>query len=452
MWVTISQYLYIYYTVTLVLYVVNTFLHIPLLSYMIGLMAIPMLIVSFIGAEKLFRILGVIFLLLGLGFFIYSGLPITQLPLHFTSTMLLLSFFSVLPWMVSVVRAGRFDQRINDLLKANVSNLGDLYARSMLTTYILCSFVNLSSLLVTQAVLKENLANLNKSLRNTFINETTLRGFALALIWSPMEVLVAITVDGTGVSYLTYLPLLMFISGFVLFVEIIRGKLKFKGVAYASPVEHRQSSGIVVQIMKLFFALSLFLLSVVVVGNYFKLNFMLSVVLVVLPFSFLWALSIRRFKSFLIIGWQTWKTRTNTMQNFVVLFLSLAFFSTSLNETPFLALIQQPFYLFSDSPLIVLFLIQMTFLVLSTIGVHPLATIAVLLEAIQPLFEFINPLSIGLVLITGSLATSMAGAYNVTVMLTSVYTEQNPYRIVWQNLPCGLLLGFVGVALASFFL
>mgnify|MGYP001421932819 CR=1 FL=1 len=452
MWVTISQYLYIYYTVTLVLYVVNTFLHIPLLSYMIGLMAIPMLIVSFIGAEKLFRILGVIFLLLGLGFFIYSGLPITQLPLHFTSTMLLLSFFSVLPWMVSVVRAGRFDQRINDLLKANVSNLGDLYARSTLTTYILCSFVNLSSLLVTQAVLKENLANLNKSLRNTFINETTLRGFALALIWSPMEVLVAITVDGTGVSYLTYLPLLMFISGFVLFVEIIRGKLKFKGVAYASPVEHRQSSGIVVQIMKLFFALSLFLLSVVVVGNYFKLNFMLSVVLVVLPFSFLWALSIRRFKSFLIIGWQTWKTRTNTMQNFVVLFLSLAFFSTSLNETPFLALIQQPFYLFSDSPLIVLFLIQMTFLVLSTIGVHPLATIAVLLEAIQPLFEFINPLSIGLVLITGSLATSMAGAYNVTVMLTSVYTEQNPYRIVWQNLPCGLLLGFVGVALASFFL
>lgn len=445
----LKEYLYIYYTFTLVLFVINTFLQIDIITYFVGLLAIPMIIVSFFGAANLFRILGIAFLCLGFIFFLYSGLPIVDLPIYMTSNMMLLAFLSVLPWMNSVVQAGRYDRRINDLMKGNVSNLGKLYVRSTCTTYILCSFINLTSLLLSQHVLLQNLASFKQKLRYLFINQTTLRGFALALVWSPMEVIVVLTVDGTGVSYLSYLPWLIFISVFVLLVDMWRGKLRFQKHSYKPLVEREfkeeNERSIVIPIVKLFFALSLFLFSVIWIGNFFQLNFMLSVILVILPFSFIWAICMKRLRTFLTIGWKTWKVRTNNMQNFVVLFISLSFFSSSLNETPFLAVIQQPFYYFSDSPLIILFLIQFAFLGLSMIGIHPLATLAILLEALQPLFEFVNPVSIGLVLISGGLATAMAGAYNVTVMLTSIHTRQNPYRIVLHNLPYAMFLGFVGV-------
>ncbi len=448
----LSNNIYVFYSLTLALYIVNTFLNIPLLTYAVGMLAIPMLFFSFFGAGKLFRILGIIFLGFGSGFFIYSGLPLSQLPLHMTSTMMLLAFLSVLPWMNSVVRAGRFDRRINDLMKANVSDLGKLYVRSSFTTYILCMFINLTSLLVSQEVLLENLAKLKKKMRDTFINQTTLRGFALALVWSPMEVIVAMTVDGTGVSYLSYLPWLILISVFVLCVDIWRGKMRFRTIPY-TPVSKKRvrnlnQKQITIQIFKLLLALTIFLVLVIVIGNYFNLNFMLSVTLVIIPYAFIWSLIMKRTRSFMAIGWKTWKVRTNNMQNFVVLFISLAFFSTSLNETPFLAVIQQPFFASAQSPLLILFLIQITFLVLGVFGVHPLATIGVLTEALQPLFTVINPLSIGIVLITGGLATAMAGAYNVTVMLTSINTEQNPYRIMLQNLPYALFFGCVGTGLA----
>ncbi len=136
--------------------------------------------------------------------------------------------------------------------------------------------------------------------------------------------------------------------------------------------------------------------------------------------------------------------RTNGMQNFVLLFLSLAFFSNSLNETPFLQIIQQPFLATAEIPLLTLILIQMMYLSMSLIGVHPIATIAVLIEVLQPMYAVINPLSIGMVLITGALATAAVGTYGVTVTMTAMNTNQNPYYITMRNMPFALLYGGIG--------
>ncbi|NEU32260.1 hypothetical protein GN156_16035 [bacterium LRH843] len=452
----IKQYLYIFYSAILFLFIANTFIENEILTYIIGLLAIPMLVISFFSASKLFRILGIVFVIAGAALFIYSGLPFNEIPLLMTSTMPLLAFLTVLPWMNSVIRAGRYDRRINELMKANVSDLGKLYVRSNFTTYILTNFISLTALLVSQEVLLENMSKIKKKITDSFINETTLRAFALAITWSPMEIMVAMTVDATGVSYLAYLPWLFLISFVFLTFDSWRGNLKFRSISYVKveeqPTRTINTKDVTLKIVKLFLALTIFLITVVLIGSYFHLNFILSVTLVILPYAFGWALLMKRRYSFLAIGWETWKIRTNNMQNFVVLFLSLAFFSNSLNATPFLQLIQQPFLASSESPLIVLFLIQLTYLVMSMVGVHPIATIGVLVEALQPLFTVMNPLSIGIVLITGALATSMAGTYNVSVMMTSINTNQNPYRIMVQNLPFALFYGVVGTLVGYFLL
>ncbi|WP_100406875.1 hypothetical protein [Bacillus solitudinis] len=442
--------LYIFYTIILTLFIINTFIKNEHISYIVGVLAILMLLVSFSGADKLFKVIGTIFLVTGIFLYLYSGLPFKDLPFYMTSTLPLLAFLMVLPWMNSCVRAGRFDRQINDAMKANVSDLGKLYVRSSLTTYSLVTFINLSALTISQDILLENMKKMKKKVKDVFISKTTLRTFAVALAWSPMEILVAMTVDATGVSYLRFLPWLILCSLLVFSVDLFIGRRVFASIPYSSPLNNKREVNVRKlswKLFQLFIVLSVFLFTVVSIGNVFHLNFILSVTLVILPFTFCWAMIMKRTRSFLAIGWRTWKLRTNNMQNFIVLFIALAFFSNSLNETPFLALIQHPF-LSSESPLIILLLIQFTYLIMSLIGVHPIATIGVLIEVLTPLFDVMNPLSIGIVMITGALATLSVGAYGMMVTITVMNTKQNPYLITLRNMPFGLFYGGVGTLIA----
>lgn len=447
----IDERLYLFYSGILILYVVNVFIGNFVIDYIVGLLAIPMIIVSIIGATRLFKILGSVFMISGAAMYLSANLPIYKIPLFLTSNMSLLAFLAVLPWINSAVHVGRYDQRINDLLKENVDNLGSFYARSILTTYTLMTFLNLSAIHLSQDVLLKNLAKLPKKLRDVFISKTTVRAFCLALIWSPMEIIVAIAVDSTGVSYLVYLPWLLLISVIALSLDIVIGKISYKKIPYESAMITNKNISLKVvykQIFKLLIALILFLTIIIAVSTLFSLNFILTVTLVIIPFSSIWALIMRRWYYFRILGYRVWKERTNHMQNFVVLFIALAFFSNSLNATPILQLIQHPFLAFEAYPFVILVFILLTYMLLATIGVHPIATIGVLLEVLTPLFAVLNPVSIGIVLIVAAMATSASATYGVTVTLTSMNTMQNPYRITVTNLLFTLIFGLIGIVIA----
>ncbi|WP_252313884.1 hypothetical protein [Sinobaca sp. H24] len=119
-----------------------------------------------------------------------------------------------------------------------------------------------------------------------------------------------------------------------------------------------------------------------------------------------------------------------------------------MNETPVLTLMQTPFEAASGFPLAILLLIQFTYLGLSMVGVHPIATIGILMEILPPLYETMNPLSIGIVLITGGLATATVGTFGITVTMTAQNTMQNPYKITYRNMPFALLYGGMGTLIA----
>ncbi|MCT8137835.1 hypothetical protein H1D32_08745 [Anaerobacillus sp. CMMVII] len=76
------------------------------------------------------------------------------------------------------------------------------------------------------------------------------------------------------------------------------------------------------------------------------------------PFSANWAID-DRCRSFLIIRWTTWKVKTNSMQSFIALFLSLAIFTNSLQGTEFLQSIQSVFISNADFPIVILLLIRL---------------------------------------------------------------------------------------------
>lgn len=450
------SYLYIYYSFVFLLYITNVFIGSEALNYIIGVFALLMFIISFLGATRLFRVLGSSFVGIGAYLYFTTGQPITAIPSMLTSNLSLLALLAMLPWMNSVVRSGRFDRSINQLIKVNASDLGMLYTRSSAVTLTLASFLNLSAASISQEVLKDNLSSLDKKLRDKFISMATLRGFTLALLWSPLEIMVAVAILTTGVSYVALLPWLLLIALITFGLDSLWGRFHFKKY----PIENLETNenykidlkAMTKKIVHLVLALSVFLTLVIVIGNIFELDFILTVTLLIFPYAFIWSLLMKRGRSFIAIGWPTWKKQTNNMQNFSVLFISLSFFSTSISGTTFLEIIQQPFLVAADYPLVILIMLQILFIILSMFGIHPIATVGILTGVITPLLAIMNPLSIAIVLITGSIATLTVGTYGMVVTLTSMNTEQNPYRITWNNMPFALMYGAIGTIVAYFLL
>src|SRR5690625_7638807 len=81
-------------------------------------------------------------------------------------------------------------------------------------------------------------------------------------------------------------------------------------------------------------------------------------------------------------------------------------------------------------------------------GIHPIATVGILTGIITPLLDILNPVSIAIVLIAGSSATFTVGTYGLLVTLTSMSTEQSPYRITLINLPFAIILTLISTIIA----
>ena len=166
--------------------------------------------------------------------------------------------------------------------------------------------------------------------------------------------------------------------------------------------------------------------------------------IIIFPFAFIWAQLMKRGRSFWIIGWNTWKQKTNAMQNFVVLFITLAFFANSISGTSFLEFIQQPVLAIIDYPFLIFIVIQLIFIFMSMFGVHPIATIGILSGVIATLLETMNPTSLAIVLTTSAVSTLTVGSYGLVVQLTSMNIGQNPYRSTLNNMPYAFMFGGIG--------
>ncbi|WLR48014.1 hypothetical protein LC065_01615 [Halobacillus litoralis] len=445
----LSNYLYIFYSFVFALNVVHVFWNHPTLYTIIGILGIVMLAISFPRSDRVFKILGMVLLVAGAFFFFSSETTFQEIPSFFAGNIGLLFLLSMLPWMNSVVKAGRYNKLLQSLLGSNAKGLGSLYVRSEVTMVSLAAFLNLSSATISQDLLKEQLKDVKTKVKNSFILMATLRGYSLALLWSPLEILLATSIFITGANYLEVLPWMLLIAVLGIFMDSFIGKMMFRKYeieATSSIEKGTGKSG--KKLVQFIVALVLFLAVVVFLGNVIQLDFLFAVTVSIFPFAFTWAVLVKRKRSFLQIGWPTWKWKTNHLSNFIVLLLSLSFLTETLNASPYLKYLQDPLIALEGSPLLIMLFIQAAFLVMTLLGVHPLATMGIFGGVSELLIGTFPEVTLTILLSACAIATVPSAPYGLIVTITSVALRMNPYQIVLRNLPYSILLGFLGIGIS----
>lgn len=432
----------------LVLNFVNIFINNTVLNIFLSIMAIVMIGFAFVKASKTFKTLGIVFIIIGIILFTTSNAPLIDTIYPLTDNFSLLTLFMMLPWMNTVIRAGLYDKLLSKIMKLKTENIGTLYNRSSISTFSLASLLNLPAVTISQSIITDNLKAYSKKFTNSFINRSSVRAYSMALLWSPLEILVAVSIFVTDVKYMQVLPWLLLILLIIFTYDNLLGKIKFKKIPYESDQKLQFTPKNKKRLIGLVVALILFLAVIMLFGEIPYLDFTMTITLLIFPFAFLWSFVIKRHKRYLKMGFRSWKNSTNNMHNFIVLFISLSLFSSSISASSAESIIQSAILSFSDVPIVLLFVIQLFILVMSLFGVHSVASIGILTGVIPTIVTFIDPVSLAIVLITSSVSSFSVSTYGLLITITAVYTEQNPYRITFENIIFALIFGSIGTLLA----
>ncbi|MEW9672998.1 hypothetical protein [Ammoniphilus sp. 3BR4] len=438
------------YSLLIFIYIVNRLFPTPILSYTVGIFAVIALVISFRKASGLYFRTGLFFLLSGIALFIYFGSPWYHFFLHFESMMGLLSFFLMLPFINTLIHIGHFDTQLNQLLNLKTTNLSQLYMKSSLVSHILGIFLNVATAPLLVKSLSFSLNSLQDGIRNRFYTRSLLRAYALCLTWSPLEVLVSMSIDSTNVKYYDIFPITLLLAFFFILIDWALFK---NGKSSDLPIPLKNSTNINIsrvkrKILQLMAMLLMFTLVVSLVDHWIGYGFLFSVVLVIVPFSLLVALSLKKVKQYLSITIPHWQQRTQNLYNFFFMFLSAGLFVEMVTQTQWVMQIQAFFAHYADQVLVFYLFIGVYFVFSSLVGFHPLISLALIIEMLNPVFGQLSAIPTALVLISCSLASGMYSPYNISVSLLSSEMKVNPYRITQWNIGFALCYMFISISLA----
>ncbi|GAA4720213.1 hypothetical protein [Brevibacillus fulvus] len=438
------------YTLLILLYIINQFLFQPTLDYATGVIAVLALGISAVYARGLYRVSGFVFLLLGLLLFFWNGLVWHSIFLHFQTMLGLLSFFLVLPFIHSLIRVGRYDKNLSQFLQDRVTAMPALYKRSSLVCHFLGIFLNIAAIPLLTRSLEPSLQMLPKRDTDKFFSNSLLRSYALCLMWSPMEVLVSLTVDFTQTPYYWLLPIIVFNVLAVLLIDWALSGFRYKNISIPLAKESRSKSAHVSKkMLHLLGMLLVFVLLVSLVQHIVERGFLFSVVLLLIPFSFLWAAASRKAKSYLALAAPYWKQRTNGLADFFFMFLSAGLFVDMLSLSGLLSFLEPVFLAAAQTPFVLYLLIAGYFLLTSFIGLHSLVSLTFLLQFLLPVLPEVAGMPLAIVIITCALSPVMYSPFNLSVSMLTSELRISPYRIAGWNVGFAILCMLFGILVSA---
>lgn len=444
---------YVYALIPL-LYVINLFVDAVYLDYILFILAVLGLIYALPRAQRLFFWSSLGFLSVGALIFLTHDLPFETLIQSAQQLMGLLGIFVVLPFMQAVLRLNRYDRSMRKLIKYRVQKLSNLYRRTSLYTYVLSVLLTIATLPISVQSL-DKLVRLPTEAKQKFYTQAMLRAYSLALFWSPVELLVIVSIDVVNADYLKLLPVLLVISLAYLGVDWVLQRRPY-GVYPNGQASFREAVSFSKQDgfnQFLFFSgLVVFFVLILAIDYLLNKGLLVAIFIVLVPFCFVWMMISGKLKLYMVYMNQTLPKSLDQMHNVVALFIAAGFFIFMVEYS---ALFQYIIQFIEDQyhrwPLwIFFFIIVGVFWMLSFSGFHSVVSITLIAQILKPVSSGLEN-NLALLFIGATISLLMISPFNLATAMMATLIRTSPLKIIRWNL--GYACGFVIlVVLAAYFL
>lgn len=436
------------YSVSIGIFILSTILGVEQLSIWLSIAAIISIMVSLPCSGKIASTLSLLFLGIGL-YVLWQGkvAPLDYLT-SFGGMFNLLALFAIIPLIAVPIRIGGYSETIRHTLESKIKNPSQLYRTISFYSFFLSCFMNLATLPMMYYSVKKAVEQFPIKNTDRFISMGITQGFSIPILWTPIAPIVGVVFDLTHVSWISMLPILLGLSVIGLLLnwglyKLARKKFEHAPVGHFYPTQDEiaatafssDNSLAKNKLRQMSIAVLLFIISIGTMEYLFPVGLITTVIVLTVPFSFLWSACVKQGNAYFKEAKIHFKTHLPKMGDQFAIFLTAGFFVAALQITGSDELINQAVtsldhLIGSNAFLMILPLIP---LLMAFLGMHPALAIGLLAESLDPPALGITAEQLALALLGGAVSTFLMGPFNATSGIMASIVKVTPFRIVSWN-------------------
>lgn len=392
--------------------------------------------------------LSLLFVVSGVVMQVFVHSSITDFILSFSNLSSIAAFIAIIPILaipISLIRAREHNHSAKSVPQLSSAKL---YKKGSSMSFSLASIMNMGALPLTWSYLNTSYELKGEGVTHTLSTSIT-RGFALAMLWSPIGAGVAIVAELTQSSVLILLPFTFAAAIGGLLLDRILHRMRTRKNKM-SEEEKEQTTKL--NVKSLAIPLLIFMSLTIALDLLVPYGMLYILTVATLPFTYLWVIIIREIKPFNQSVKRHFKQVVPGMYSQIGILLTAGFFVESLQHEAYIQPVYQFFTIVKDlvgsGPLLIIGMASV--ILLSIVGVHQFVSITIVALVINPIDLGISPIIYGIGMLTALSIGIMISPFNGTTAMMSSLTKKETFVIAkWNATFTALLFAVVSTVLLT---
>lgn len=421
--------------------------HVAALVPVLSALSLLAIVVSLPASGWATRLLAAPFLAGGTWMLVKSGIGWRDSFGAFGDMVYLLAVFVVLPVCSVPVKLGGYSHAIQAVLRGRIAGVFQLNCLATTLSFICGSFMSMAAVPIMMTSMEPVVRAYPVRHAERFIAVSTVYGYALPILWTPVSGVVGVIVYTLHVDWLTLFPVLFALSIACLLANwLIFYFIELRGAPVpAADPDLTQGAAVspLPRLVQMVAAIVLLIAGIVLLEHWLRIGLITVVTLVAVPFALAWSAVIGKAGAFFGEAALQMAVRLPRMADQFVIFLSAGFFAQSMRLTGFDHEVNLMFLHFHNAlgTMPLLLLMPPMALLASFLGMHPLVLIALLGESLQPEVLGISSMQLAVTMAGSAVLTYVAGPFSGTLGLVRSINQVSTFRLSLWNAPYAL--GFV---------
>lgn len=412
------------------LFLVNAFFPQPFLPPVMAVVSSALFGLTFYETRSSIRIMSLLLISVGLYFMWVYQVPLNGWIKAFNHNAPLISLLLTVPMLSSILYFEPYQQHLSAIVSKQASSPFRFYIIVSAILTLLASLINLASFHFVHQLFCDTA----KKYPSKLFTSALIRGFLPNTLWSPSYISVAFISQYINLSWLELAPvgislavagaILLFVSGWLEY-----GKATIPcDVSDIEPTSTVDASNNA--LFKLCFQTAALIILIIVLEQVTHKSAMVIVPLVSIIGPMLLALLSSRGEAYIAQTRDFFQHRLPLITNEFVLFTAIGFFGYALGISEIPAYIPVMInQLGLDTPLLLLSILIFSIALLSTVGIHPMITIAALATSIPPGSVPLNILQLAGAYLTGNMLYSVFSPFSAANLLIGSLTNHSPITV-----------------------